>query len=125
MDAPPQSYQQYASEEPKKNRPWGTIVFLVFGIIVVAVVIWMFLARPLLLVQERTNDFFNQASGGNQGIAVGEPNLSACGEDLYNCDDFNTSAEAQAVYDVCIDQNAGDIHQLDNDGDGKVCEGLS
>jgi len=47
-----------------------------------------------------------------------------CLSNAYNCDDFSSQAEAQDVFDKCggIDN---DIHGLDKDGDGVVCEGLS
>ena len=44
-----------------------------------------------------------------------------CSSNIYNCGDFTTQEEAQAVYDEC---GAEDIHGLDNDGDGEVCESL-
>ena len=44
-----------------------------------------------------------------------------CGSDAYNCADFSTQAEAQVAFDVCGPE---DVHVLDNDGDGVVCEGL-
>lgn len=47
-----------------------------------------------------------------------------CSDDVYNCGDFITKARAQETYDYCIEQGAGDIHRLDSDGDGVVCEGL-
>lgn len=47
-----------------------------------------------------------------------------CYADLYNCSDFSTHAQAQACYNWCISQGAGDIHKLDRDGDGDVCESL-
>lgn len=51
----------------------------------------------------------------------------SCAGDLYNCilTDFQTHAQAQACYDYCISQGAGDIHRLDgNDNDGLACESL-
>lgn len=48
----------------------------------------------------------------------------ACTGDLYNCDDLSTYANAQACYDYCIVQGMGDIHELDQDDDGIVCESL-
>jgi hypothetical protein len=45
-------------------------------------------------------------------------------EDLYDCDDFDTHAEAQAIYD----QDPSDPYGLDgpigtaSDGDGLACE---
>jgi len=47
-----------------------------------------------------------------------------CDSDRYNCSDFGTHVEAQACYDYCISQGAGDIHRLDSDNDGIACEGL-
>lgn len=38
----------------------------------------------------------------------------------YNCDDFATQEEAQAVYNQCGE----DVNRLDGDGDGIVCEAL-
>jgi hypothetical protein len=46
-----------------------------------------------------------------------------CYEDLYNCGDFTIQERAQDLYDACFTNN-GDIHQLDNDNDGVVCESL-
>jgi endonuclease YncB( thermonuclease family) len=44
-----------------------------------------------------------------------------CGANIYNCTDFTTQAEAQAVFDHC---GPGDIHRLDSDKDGIACESL-
>lgn len=38
----------------------------------------------------------------------------------YNCDDFLTQSEAQAVYEKC----GTDVNRLDGDKDGVVCESL-
>jgi micrococcal nuclease len=38
----------------------------------------------------------------------------------YDCSDFDTQAEANAV----LDRTAGDPHNLDADGDGEACESL-
>jgi hypothetical protein len=46
-----------------------------------------------------------------------------CDEDYYNCGDFATQQEAQDVFEYCGGPET-DIHQLDNDGDGLVCESL-
>jgi len=45
-----------------------------------------------------------------------------CDSNFYNCGDFKTQKEAQAVFDSC---GSGDIHKLDRDDDGIVCESLS
>ena len=48
-----------------------------------------------------------------------------CSSDIYNCGDFEIQAEAQEIYDYCVEQGAGDVHNLDNDGDGEACESLA
>ncbi|MDI6737962.1 MAG: thermonuclease family protein [Nanoarchaeota archaeon] len=47
-----------------------------------------------------------------------------CSSNYYNCDDFKTHAEAQAVYEGCGGVE-NDIHRLDQDKDGIACESLS
>jgi len=46
-----------------------------------------------------------------------------CNINYYNCGDFDTQSEAQNVFDFCGGVG-NDIHWLDGDGDGVVCEGL-
>ena len=56
-----------------------------------------------------------------------QPGSSAscsCQADTLNCPDFSTYADAQACFDHCVAQGAGDIHRLDQDNDGLACEGL-
>jgi endonuclease YncB( thermonuclease family) len=47
-----------------------------------------------------------------------------CQSNTYNCTDFETHAEAQAVYDKCMTEKGTDIHRLDANGDGDACEDL-
>lgn len=46
-----------------------------------------------------------------------------CSYNTYNCPDFTTHAEAQAVFEKCGGIN-NDIHRLDADKDGLACESL-
>ena len=46
-----------------------------------------------------------------------------CGSNSYNCDDFATQAEAQYVFGLC-GGTGNDVHRLDRDSDGRVCESL-
>ncbi len=46
-----------------------------------------------------------------------------CSRNAYNCSDFATQAEAQSAFESC-GAGANDIHKLDADGDGEVCESL-
>lgn len=48
----------------------------------------------------------------------------ACSNNFYNCADFVTHDEAQAVYDYCMAQVGFDVHRLDRDNDGIACEAL-
>lgn len=47
-----------------------------------------------------------------------------CSSDSRNCSSFNTQSAAQACYNFCVSQGAGDIHRLDSDNDGVACESL-
>ena len=49
------------------------------------------------------------------------PSGITCSSNYYNCGDFSTHAEAQAVYDAC---GSDDIHGLDKNKDGNACEAL-
>lgn len=52
-----------------------------------------------------------------------EPEDPDCISDIYNCADFSTQAEAQQMFEKCGGKE-NDVHQLDKDGDGVVCESL-
>lgn len=47
-----------------------------------------------------------------------------CSYNAYNCSDFATQGEAQAVYEYCLAQVGYDVHILDRDNDGVACETL-
>lgn len=55
-----------------------------------------------------------------RSTATRAPAPCSCGSDLYNCNDFGTQSQAQACFNYC----PGDVHGLDSDGDGRVCESL-
>lgn len=46
-----------------------------------------------------------------------------CSRNTYNCSDFKTQAEAQSAFASC-GGTSNDVHQLDRDKDGQVCESL-
>lgn len=46
-----------------------------------------------------------------------------CSGNVYNCSDFSTQTEAQSAFEACGGV-ANDVHRLDSDKDGKVCESL-
>ncbi|MBV7330759.1 hypothetical protein KFU94_21450 [Chloroflexi bacterium TSY] len=45
-----------------------------------------------------------------------------CTENLHACTDFRSTEEAQACYNQCLNATNVDIHQLDPNGDGLVCQ---
>jgi hypothetical protein len=46
-----------------------------------------------------------------------------CGSDLYNCGDTaNSRSFARACYAYCMMVVGYDVHDLDRDNDGRVCE---
>lgn len=54
---------------------------------------------------------------------TGQPSQYICSHNTYNCSDFKTQAEAQAVFLAC-GGSENDIHKLDQDKDGEACESL-
>lgn len=46
-----------------------------------------------------------------------------CSSNAYNCSHFKTQAEAQSVFEMC-GGTANDVHRLDGNKDGEVCESL-
>jgi hypothetical protein len=50
--------------------------------------------------------------------------VCSCEDDAYNCDDFSLHSMAQACFSKCNAAGAGDIHNLDGDGNGLACESL-
>lgn len=54
---------------------------------------------------------------------IAAPGIYECSKNTYNCTSFKSQAEAQAAFDSCGDSEH-DVHKLDSDGDGRVCEGL-
>lgn len=47
-----------------------------------------------------------------------------CESNKYNCPDFKTHLEAQKVFECCVAKVGKDIHKLDGNNDGQVCESL-
>ncbi len=47
-----------------------------------------------------------------------------CSGDVYDCPSFGSWAEAQGCFEYCIAAGVGDVHRLDDNGDGLTCEEL-
>jgi len=63
------------------------------------------------------------ASSGSYTQAPSDGAGYTCSSNAYNCGDFSTHAEAQAVYEACGGAS-NDIHRLDANKDGLACESL-
>lgn len=59
-----------------------------------------------------------------QGRPIPVPPDVECSKNAYNCSDFDTQDQAQAVYDYCMKTAGYDVHDLDRDGDGVACQNL-
>lgn len=57
--------------------------------------------------------------GDGSGSGVVTPTPSGPASDPYDCSDFDTRAQVEAVFDP-----ANDVSGLDSDGDGEACESL-
>jgi hypothetical protein len=53
-----------------------------------------------------------------------EPVSCNCSGDVYDCRSFGSWAQAQGCFQYCVSAGAGDVHLLDENGDGLVCEAL-
>lgn len=64
---------------------------------------------------------------GNEAVNQPTPTLAPicdCSGDIYNCSSFTSHHQAQSCFNYCISIGRGDIHKLDQDNDGLVCESL-
>jgi len=121
----PSPYNSYT--EPEKPKNWPLIILITIGIIIlIGVILYFALSYERRIdyagIEPPSNLVYNNS--GEQTMPADSGNEYNCDTDTYNCDDFQTQAEAQEAFDQCSSQGFGDIHQLDNDGDGRVCEGL-
>lgn len=53
-----------------------------------------------------------------------EPVSCNCSGDVYDCNSFGSWAQAQGCFQYCVSVGQGDVHLLDENGDGLVCEAL-
>ena len=75
---------------------------------------------PDVKYAEQFNNFENQAKEENLGLwSLCRINGVICSINAYDCSDFETQKEAQGIYEFC---GNSDIHKLDSDNDGLVCE---
>ena len=60
-------------------------------------------------------------TGSRNRCRRAEDAFGQCRANTYDCRDFSTQFEAQAVYWACGGQQ-NDVHRLDRDRDGWACE---
>ena len=65
-----------------------------------------------------------KVSGTRKKQPVGTGSGCDCSRNLYNCSDFKVQRQAQECYDHCKRVKGQDVHKLDRDKDGRVCESL-
>ena len=58
--------------------------------------------------------FFGCTQTTNEKLSFSDPTSPDCQFNKYNCSDFNSQKEAQAMLELC----GTDIHDLDRDNDG-------
>ncbi len=58
-----------------------------------------------------------------QHRGIWTPKIPICDNDLYDCDDFADAEQARALFAAC-GAAAHDVHKLDGDNDGEVCEDI-
>jgi len=63
-----------------------------------------------------------EAEQESLGIWAAKPPI--CDKDVYDCDDFASTQQAEALFAIC-GGSEHDIHGLDGDKDGEICEELS
>ena len=111
------------TEQPKPKN-WPLIILItIAAIILISIVTYALISYSSGKRGDNGSNTKEQNNIVNNNSGVLPANTYDCSSDVYNCGNFSAQAEAQYVFDYCA-KEAGDIHQLDNDDDGKVCEGM-
>ncbi len=110
----PNSQNSYTKTKSNKWK-WALIILFVILSIILLVFVFIYYFSNLEDLSQTPNQTTEQGTDTESFI---------CDTDYYNCEDFETQEKAQVIYDYCQEQGAGDIHGLDNDNDGIVCESL-
>ncbi|MEK6891192.1 MAG: hypothetical protein AABX03_03565 [Nanoarchaeota archaeon] len=99
-----------------KKESWLKIGLWIAGILIACLLI--FLVWNLTKNMNNSDNNSNSGSDNNGGINLTE----LCAGDFYDCDDFPDKPNAQDAYNACLNLTGTDVHRLDLDGDGIVCE---
>ncbi len=90
---------------------------------------------PLLVATETTETVPESSAPPEEPVSVPDaaatpdaapasPPVCDCSANLYNCANFSGPQDAQICYDYCKQVTGGDVHLLDADQDGVVCESV-
>ena len=109
-------YYPYSEQEPSPVN-WWIIILIFAGILIVVVFVTIFFVIPDYVRGYLNNKTLERIGNFSDNVVA-----YGCSSDIYNCGNFSTQAGAQDVFNWCIGQGVGDIHQLDKDGNGKACE---
>lgn len=82
--------------------------------------LWGACTKSQINADERSD----RSQNGPQIDAENLTNNCYCESNKYNCTDFKTHNEAQKIFECCIAKVGNDIHKLDGNNDGQVCESL-
>ncbi len=58
-----------------------------------------------------------------ESLGIWAAKTPICDKDVYDCDDFASTQQAEALFAIC-GGSEHDVHGLDGDRDGKICEEL-
>ncbi len=58
-----------------------------------------------------------------ESLGIWAAKIPVCDKDIYDCDDFASVRQAEALFAAC-GASEHDIHRLDGDKDGEICEEL-
>ncbi len=124
-------------------KKWLMWLLIVLALVILLVAVYFIITRNTTVGNEITN-FEECIDAGNPAMEsyprqcrdpisdktfteVIENNFEVCdcSADMYNCDDFENQNNAQECFEFCMTDVGRDVHGLDNDGDGSVCEGLN
>lgn len=112
------------------KRNWLKIILLILvALVIVSAAIYFVTNQNPFGKKGGNNTILGDNSNSEFGlnwsnISMLRDGLYDCSKNVYNCVNFTTQAEAQAVYDYCKGLGAGDIHGLDSGKNGIVCEGM-
>jgi len=102
----------------------GTLIIILVLAVLVTIVLVV-----LLIINFKFDKSNNEINNSDTQEQIDElfGSHNNCADDMYNCDDFDTQEQAQEMFELCggtSGSDSNDVHRLDSDKDGVVCESL-